>query len=69
MNHSRNFVDPVSGVHTQAVESYWGRAKAKLKTMRGTFGHMLPGYLDEYMYKERKIWQDPTRTLGPKNPL
>ena len=36
VNHIRYFVDPQTGVHTQAMESYWGRAKAKLKRMRDT---------------------------------
>ena len=34
VNHSRHFVDPQTEVHTQAIESYWARAKAKLKHMR-----------------------------------
>ena len=47
VNHSVNFVDPVTGVHTQHVEGYWSRAKAKLKRMHGTTDDLLPSYLDE----------------------
>ena len=47
VNHSLNFVDPVTQVHTQNIESYWGRKKMKLKRMRGTTREMLPSYLDE----------------------
>ena len=46
-------MDPSSGVHTQAIEGYWLRVKAKLKRMRGTTPEMLPGYLDEFMWRER----------------
>ena len=53
VNHSLNFVDPVTGTHTQHVESYWSRAKRKLRRMHGTSDKLLPSYIDEFMWKER----------------
>ena len=53
VNHSLNFVEPVTGVHTQHVESYWCRVKTKLKRMRGCHAHQLPSYLDEFLWRER----------------
>lgn len=53
VNHSLHFVDPTTGVHTQNVESYWNRVKIKLKKMKGCHATHLPGYLDEFMWRER----------------
>ena len=53
VNHSIEFVNPVTGVHTQHVESYWNRVKIKFKRMRGVQDTMLSSYLDEYMWRER----------------
>ena len=53
VNHSLHFVDPVTGTHTQNVESYWNRVKTKFKRMKGCDGHQLPSYLDEFMWRER----------------
>ena len=47
VNHSLHFVDPVTGVHTQNVESYWNRVKTKLKRMKGCHTGQLPSYLDK----------------------
>ena len=44
VNHSVEFVSP-TGVHTQNVESYWNRAKIKLKRMRGCAAQEVPSYL------------------------
>ena len=52
VNHSIEFV-ALSGVHTNHIESYWNRAKIKLKRMRGCHRSQLPSYLDEYMWRER----------------
>ena len=35
VNHSVEFVDSATGVHTQNIESYWNRVKIKIKRMRG----------------------------------
>ena len=53
VNHSVNYVDPVTGVHTNHIESYWNRVKTKFKKMKGCSKDMLDGYLDEFMWRER----------------
>ena len=53
VNHSVEFVDSVTGVHTQNIESYWNRVKMKLKRMKGCRAEEIPGYLDEFMWRER----------------
>ena len=35
VNHSIEFVNSTTGVHTQNVESYWNRVKTKFKRMNG----------------------------------
>ena len=53
VNHSIAFVDSVTGVHTENIESYWNRTKIKLKRMRGCHELEIPGYLDEFMWRDR----------------
>ena len=53
INHSIEFVDSTTGVHTQNIESYWNRSKVKLKCMRGCHASELPSYLDEFMWRAR----------------
>jgi hypothetical protein len=59
VNHSQNFVDPVSGACTNAVESMWGKAKARNKKQWGTHRSMLDSYLCEYMWRKRFGGDDP----------
>jgi hypothetical protein len=40
VNHSVNFIDPDTSVHTQTIESYW--AKYRFKEMKGVSSHLLP---------------------------
>ena len=60
VNHSINFVDPATGVHTQNAESNWSAAKEKLKKMKGnTNSNFVQEYLQEF------IWQ---RWYGEPHP-
>ena len=54
VNHSIEFVNSVTGVHTEHIESYWNRTKIKLKRMRGCHENELSGYLDEFLWRERR---------------
>ena len=51
MIHKENFVDPVTGTHTNWIEGFWGNLKMKLKSIRGSQQQMLDGHMDEFMYR------------------
>jgi len=52
VNHSTNFVNPVTGCHTQHIESYWNRFKRHLKSMNGMRRENLPLYISEFVWKD-----------------
>ena len=75
VNHSVSFVDPVTGTHTQHVESYWNTANLKLKRMKGCHTHQIPSYLDEFMWRERfgttnsVVWVSILRDIAQQYPV
>ena len=52
VNHSENFVDPVSGVHTQEAESAWATLKDGVKKRRGISKEDVQAYLDDRMWRQ-----------------
>ena len=52
VNHTYNFVDPISRTHTQNVENMWSRAKRRNKRHNGTHRQMLESYLCEFMWRQ-----------------
>ena len=63
VNHSVNFVDPVTGTHTQNIESYWNKAKSKLKRMNGCMSTVLSSHLDEFQWFELHGKADGIQTM------
>ena len=49
--HKDNFVNPITGHHTNWIKGFWGNLKIKLKSIRGSRGRMLDGHLDEFLYR------------------
>ena len=55
VNHSVNFVDPVSGEHTQNVENMWMRYKRKVKSSMGLntpTSDRYNNYLQEFIWRQ-----------------
>lgn len=51
VNHSKNFVNPITKVHTQKIESQWNVLKSRIKKMKGVRRVDLPFYLKEFMWR------------------
>ena len=50
--HRLNFVNPVPGVHTQEIDSYWNSWNLGQKTRRGIRREDMLSYLDEQMWRQ-----------------
>ena len=55
VNHSLNFVDPLTGAHTQGIESTWAATKKMMrkKGVMDTSVELFPTYLQEYLWRKR----------------
>ncbi|BHF70363.1 hypothetical protein SprV_0301341300 [Sparganum proliferum] len=51
VNHSVNFVDPVSRKNTNAIEAYWSRLKKKLREHGPIRGRNIWAHVDEAQYR------------------
>ena len=59
VNHSENFVDPVSNAHTQNIEREWEKLKGKLlRRMRGTSDRLRETHLNEFWYPSQLSGRD-----------
>ena len=76
VNHSINFVDPATGVHTQHAESNWCAAKEKFRKKKGnTNPNFLQEYLQEFTWRRwyaelipMSVLEDYCRTLQNRIP-
>lgn len=52
VNYSLNFVNPITGTHTQHVESFWNNQKYRVKIKKGINGELLQEYCEEWMWRD-----------------
>ena len=62
VNHQVNFVNPVTGAHTNTVENMRMRAKRRYKRECGTARGMIDIYLIEFMWR-MKFGEDPFENI------
>ena len=63
VNHRYNFVDPVTGAHTQTIERTWRSAKEGNKRRNGTDRDKIDSYMAEFMWKFRLHDTDPFEAI------
>ena len=50
--HSRHFVDPLTGHHTQNIECVWSRLKRDLRLFNGISRSNIQQYIDTWVFFE-----------------
>lgn len=53
VNHSENFVDPITGANTQLIENTWGVYKKNMRKRGINYACNLNGYFFEFMFKKK----------------
>ncbi|KCZ75709.1 hypothetical protein H311_03308, partial [Anncaliia algerae PRA109] len=53
VNHSRNFVDPISGATTNHIESMWQKLKQTSKARYGTARTTLDSHIFEFLWRKK----------------
>ncbi|VDK49657.1 unnamed protein product, partial [Anisakis simplex] len=53
VNHSLNFVDPVTSACTNHIESLWQKFKQAHRTRFGTHRTLLPAYIEEFVWRKK----------------
>ena len=55
VNHSQNFVDPITGAHTQAIEGHWSCTKRMMRKqgVMNTSSDLFPSYMVECLWRRR----------------
>ncbi len=55
VNHSKNFVNPTTGAHSQRIERHWGCAKQMMRKqgVMNTSDDLFSSYLLEYLWRKR----------------
>ncbi|GMG14930.1 unnamed protein product [Phytophthora fragariaefolia] len=52
VNHSKNFMDPITGACTNRMEGIWEvKIKARVKSERGMLKTKVPSFLDECLWR------------------
>ena len=49
--HEHDYVNPLTGIHSNYIENLWGNFKMHLKAIRGSQHQILDGHIDEFMYR------------------
>ena len=56
VNHSKNFVNPEDGTHTQKIERFWRGLKDTRKRYQGLPAAEIQSHIDEYLWRKmRKV--------------